>query len=80
MDEQTLRHLTREVETGRLSRRRFTHILVGLGLTAPMAAQVLGSARIAHAQPKEPAFTPRQRGGGGPWPHHRPGHRPCPPG
>ena len=66
MDEQTLRHLTREVEVGHLSRRRFTQILIGLGLTAPMAAQVLGTVGIVHAQPKEPVFTPRQRGGGGP--------------
>ena len=66
MDEQTLRHLTRELEVGHLSRRRFTQILIGLGLTAPMAAQVLGTVGIAHAQPKEPVFTPRQRGGGGP--------------
>ena len=43
MDEQTLRHLRREVEEGRLSRRRFTQSLIGLGLTAPMAAQVLGT-------------------------------------
>ena len=65
MDEQTLRHLTSEVEVGHLSRRRFTQILIGLGLTAPMAAQILGSVGIVHAQPKEPVFTPRQRGGGG---------------
>ena len=58
MDEQTLRHLTREVEAGHLSRRRFTQILIGLGLTAPMAAQVLGTAGVVHAQPKEPVFTP----------------------
>ncbi len=32
MDEQALRHLTREVEIGRLSRRRFTQMLIGLGL------------------------------------------------
>jgi peptide/nickel transport system substrate-binding protein len=66
MDEQTLRHLTSEVEVGQLSRRRFTQILIGLGLTAPMAAQILGTAGAVHAQPKEPVFTPRQRGGGGP--------------
>jgi peptide/nickel transport system substrate-binding protein len=65
MDEQTLRHLTSEVEVGHLSRRRFTQILIGLGLTGPMAAQILGSVGIVHAQPKEPVFTPRQRGGGG---------------
>ena len=51
MDEQMLRHLTSEVEVGRLSRRRFTQILIGFGLTAPMAAQVLGTVGAAHAQP-----------------------------
>ena len=49
MDEQTLRHLMRAVEIGHLSRRRFTQILIGLGLTAPMAAQILGSVGIVHA-------------------------------
>ena len=66
MDEQTIRHLTNEVEIGKLSRRRFTQMLVGLGLTAPMAAQILGAAGRVHAQPKEPVFTPTKRGGGGP--------------
>jgi len=37
MDEQTLRHLLRDVASGHLSRRRFTQVLIGLGLTAPMA-------------------------------------------
>src|SRR5215813_9450479 len=65
MDEQRLRELTREVEAGRLSRRRFVQAMVGLGLTAPMAAQMLGTAGRAHAQGKAPAFTPTRRGGGG---------------
>ena len=39
-------------------------MMVGLGLTAPMAAQMLASAGVAHAQAK-PAFTPTRRGGGG---------------
>ena len=66
MDERTLRDLTREVEVGRLSRRRFTQILVGLGLTAPMAAQVLGTAGARTPSRRTPVFTPTQRGGGGP--------------
>ena len=65
MDEQTLRHMKGEVEAGRLSRRRFIEALVGLGLTAPMAAHVLGSAGAAHAQAKGAVFTPTKRGGGG---------------
>ena len=66
MDEQSIRELISEVEAGRLSRRRFTQVLVGLGLTVPMAAHMLGSAGRVHAQPKAPAFTPTRRGGGGP--------------
>ena len=66
MDEHALRHLLRDVASGHLSRRRFTQVLIGLGLTAPMAAQLLGTVAGVHAQPKEPVFTPSQRGGGGP--------------
>src|SRR6185295_4491352 len=50
---------------GLLTRRRFVQIMVGLGLTAPMAAQMLAASGVA-AQPKTPAFTPTKRGGGGP--------------
>jgi peptide/nickel transport system substrate-binding protein len=66
MDEQALRELIRHVATGTLSRRHFVRTLVGLGLTAPMAARLLGAAGLAHAQPRTPAFTPTRRGGGGP--------------
>jgi peptide/nickel transport system substrate-binding protein len=54
-----------EVKTGRMSRRHFVQAMVALGLTAPMAAQMLASAGVAQAQPKTPAFTPTKRGGGG---------------
>jgi peptide/nickel transport system substrate-binding protein len=64
MDERNFGELISEVERGRLSRRRFTQLMIGLGLTAPMAAQMLGGAG-AQAQPKAPAFTPTRRGGGG---------------
>ncbi len=64
MDERELRAWVRQVKDGRLSRRQFTRMMVGLGLTAPMAAQMLAAAGVAHAQPK-PAFTPTKRGGGG---------------
>jgi peptide/nickel transport system substrate-binding protein len=40
--------------------------MVGLGVTAPLAAQMLESAGLAHAQPKAATFTPTRRGGGGP--------------
>jgi peptide/nickel transport system substrate-binding protein len=66
MDEQGLRRLIEDVRAKRLSRRRFVQMLVGLGLTAPMAAQMLNAAGVAQAQPKNPVFTPTKRGGGGP--------------
>jgi peptide/nickel transport system substrate-binding protein len=65
MDEREIRSLVDDVKAGRLSRRRFVQTMVGLGLTAPMAAQILGAAG-AQAQPKAPVFTPTRRGGGGP--------------
>src|SRR5512134_3722715 len=64
MDEQALRGLLNEVKAGRLSRRAFVQTMVGLGLTAPLAAQMLASAGIAHAQPKG-TYAPTKRGGGG---------------
>jgi peptide/nickel transport system substrate-binding protein len=65
MDEQGLRELLEEVRANRLSRRRFVHMMVGLGLTAPMAAQMLAASGIAQAQPKASVFNPTRRGGGG---------------
>src|SRR5215468_4842599 len=64
MEERELRALVDQVKAGTLGRRRFVQMMVGLGLTAPMAAQMLASAGVAHAQPK-PTFTPTKRGGGG---------------
>src|SRR6266567_1955107 len=66
MDEQTLRELIEDVRAGRWSRRGFVQAMVALGLTAPMAAQMLASAGVARAQAKNPVFTPTKRGGGGP--------------
>jgi peptide/nickel transport system substrate-binding protein len=65
MDEREIRTLIDDVKTGRLTRRRFVQTMVGLGLTAPLAAQMLGASGVA-AQPKGPTFTPTRRGGGGP--------------
>jgi len=64
MDEGEVRELVRQVRDGRVSRRQFTRMMVGLGLTAPLAARVLAASGVANAQPK-PAFTPTRRGGGG---------------
>src|SRR5262249_57364225 len=64
MEERELRALVGQVKAGTLSRRRFVHMMVGLGLTAPMAAQMLASAGVAQAQTKL-TFNPTKRGGGG---------------
>ena len=65
MDERELRSLIGQVKAGHLSRRAFVRMMVGVGLTAPLAAQMLASAGVAQAQPKQP-YKPTKRGGGGP--------------
>ena len=52
MEEREIRELIGQVKTGRLSRRGFVQMMVGLGLTAPMAGQMLASAGVAQAQTK----------------------------
>ncbi len=64
MEERELRELVGQVKAGTLSRRRFVQLMVALGLTAPMAAQMLASAGVAQAQTKW-TFNPAKRGGGG---------------
>jgi len=64
MDERRLRELIAEVKAGRRSRRDFIRLMVGLGLTAPLAAQMLASSGVALAQPKS-NYKPTKRGGGG---------------
>ena len=67
MDDHAIRELIGEVESGRLTRRAFVQTMVGLGLTAPMAAQMLATEGVAHAQSRiTSTFTPSRRGGGGP--------------
>ena len=65
MNEENLRGLIQDVRKGRLSRRAFTRMMVALGLTAPMATQMLVSSGVAVAAPT-PAYKPTKRGGGGP--------------
>jgi len=65
MDERELRSMIEEVRAGRMNRRYFVQAMVGLGLTAPLAAQMLASAGVAQAQPKAMAYKPTKRGGGG---------------
>jgi len=65
MDDHALRELIREVKAGRISRRHFVRTMIGLGLSAPMATQMLASSGIASAQSPPSAFSPTRRGGGG---------------
>jgi peptide/nickel transport system substrate-binding protein len=64
MDEQALRGLIAKVKGGKLSRRSFVHKMVALGLTAPMASQMLDFCGVARAQPNF-QYKPTKRGGGG---------------
>src|SRR5216684_5524052 len=64
MEERKLRELIEDVRHGRLSRRGFVQTMIGLGLTAPLAAQMLASAGVAQAQSKL-AYKATKRGGGG---------------
>jgi peptide/nickel transport system substrate-binding protein len=66
MDQHAIRELVADVKRGRLSRRQFVQALVGLGVTAPLAAQILTAAGVAQAQPKPSGPAPTRRGGGGP--------------
>jgi peptide/nickel transport system substrate-binding protein len=64
MNERELRRLIGEVKLGKLSRRSFAQRMLAVGLTAPMATQLLAIAGVAHAQPKS-TYKPTKRGGGG---------------
>ena len=66
MEEHELRDMIGRVKAGRLSRRDFVQTMMGLGLTAPMAGQMLASAGVAQAQTEVAVFNPTKRGGGGP--------------
>lgn len=64
MDEHALREAVADVKAGRLGRRAFVRALAALGVTAPLALEMLSAAGVA-AQPKAPAPAPARRGGGG---------------
>ncbi|MGH7322716.1 MAG: peptide ABC transporter substrate-binding protein [Candidatus Rokuibacteriota bacterium] len=64
MEGRELRGLIERVREGFITRRHFTRMMLGLGLTAPMAAQMLASAGVARAQTRG-AYAPTKRGGGG---------------
>ncbi len=64
MDEKALRKLIGQVKAGKLSRRTFVQRMVALGLTAPLAAQMLAHSGVAVAQTAF-NYKPTKRGGGG---------------
>src|SRR5262249_35970932 len=64
MDERELRGLIEAVKAGRVSRRAFGRKRVGLGLTAPLAGQLLAHAGLAQA-PTRAEYKPTKAGGGG---------------
>jgi peptide/nickel transport system substrate-binding protein len=60
-----LRTMIDGVRDGRMDRRAFIQRMIGLGLTAPMATQLLAIGGVAMAQSPSP-YKPTKRGGGGP--------------
>src|SRR6266478_6665568 len=64
MNERDLRRLLAAVKAGRVSRRAFVHRMVGLGLTAPFASQLLAHAGSAQTAPQTD-YKPAKAGGGG---------------
>jgi peptide/nickel transport system substrate-binding protein len=64
MDEQELRELISAVKARRVSRRAFVRKMVGLGLTAPFAVQLLAHAGLAQIAPPTD-YKPTKAGGGG---------------
>ncbi len=64
MDAQELRTLIGRVKQGRLSRRGFVRRMLAVGLTAPMATQLLAIGGVAMAQ-SATAYKPTKAGGGG---------------
>ena len=64
MNERQLRGLIDKVKTGGLSRRGFVRRMAAVGLTAPMATQLLAFSGVAMAQTPV-TYTPTKRGGGG---------------
>jgi peptide/nickel transport system substrate-binding protein len=64
MNERELRGLIDSVKSGAVSRRSFVQRMVALGLTAPMAGQMLAWSGVVQAQPAW-TYKPTKRGGGG---------------
>jgi peptide/nickel transport system substrate-binding protein len=64
MREQELRDLIQDVKDGALTRRGFISRMMAVGLTAPLATQLLAHCGVAMAQPAF-EYAPAKRGGGG---------------
>jgi peptide/nickel transport system substrate-binding protein len=64
MDDEALRRLIAKVKAGELSRRAFLKKMTVLGLTPPMATQLLAYSGVAMAQTAF-EYKPTKRGGGG---------------
>lgn len=65
MSDHDLRGMIDDVKSGHMDRRSFVQTLLGLGLTAPMATQILAIGGVAHAETTS-TYKPTKRGGGGP--------------
>jgi peptide/nickel transport system substrate-binding protein len=65
MDPQRLQRMIDRVKCGQLSRRGFIQRMAVLGLTAPLANQLLAVSAVAMPAPAGIDYTPTQRGGGG---------------
>ncbi len=64
MKQRDIQRLIDRVKKGGLSRRGFMQRMVAVGLTAPMASQILMASGVAMAQ-SSPVYKPTKRGGGG---------------
>ena len=64
MDDRDLEGMIDKVKRGRLSRRGFVERMLAVGLTAPMATQLLALGGVAYAQPAA-TYKPTKAGGGG---------------
>ncbi|WP_338691575.1 peptide ABC transporter substrate-binding protein [Bradyrhizobium sp. 26S5] len=65
MFDNNLRGMIDDVRDGRMDRRAFVKRMIAVGLTAPMANQILSLGGVAMAQSPSP-YKPTKRGGGGP--------------
>ncbi|MFM1766363.1 MAG: Oligopeptide-binding protein AppA precursor, partial [Pseudomonadota bacterium] len=65
MNESEIRGLIDQVRDNSVTRKQFIRQMVGVGLTVPMAAQMLLTSGLAQAQTPG-SYKPTKRGGGGP--------------